>query len=251
MTATPLLAIDDLHVSVAASQTAVEILHGVSLTVEPGEIHVLMGPNGSGKSTLASALMGSPDVQVTGGRILLQGDDITYWDTDVRAKAGMFLAFQYPREIAGVSLLDLLGQSLSARKGTDVGVRDVRRSLMAWTERLDIDESFMERHVNDGFSGEEKKRSEILQMAVLEPSLSILDETDTGLDADGLRTVAKGLREIRKDRPAFGALVITHDERLLDHLEPDHFHVLLDGCIVESGGRVPARSIDNGDEGVR
>ena len=240
--ASPLFQIEDLHVSTPpvetdnGSEPGVEILKGVSLTVNPGEIHAMMGPNGSGKSTLASALMGSPEYDVTSGRILFQGDDITDWDTDVRAKAGLFLAFQYPREIAGVSVLNFLRQALSARKGMEMSVLELRLSLMEWMERLSMDTSFMERYVNEGFSGGEKKRNEILQMAVLEPEMAILDETDSGLDIDALKTVADGVRQIRQDRPALGTLAITHYQRLLDHLQPDHVHILIDGRIVASGG---------------
>ncbi len=238
MAETALLEIDDLHVSTLSNrnQSAVEILEGVSLTVGQGEVHALIGPSGSGKSTLAAALMGSPEYEVTSGRILFQGDDITHWDTDVRAKAGMFLAFQYPQEVAGVSVSNFLRQALSARKGMDMSVLELRLSLTEWMKRLDMDESFMERYVNEGFSGGEKKRNEILQMAILEPEFAILDETDSELDIDALHTVAVGVREIRKDRPALGALAITHHLRLLDHLEPDHVHILIDGRVVRSGG---------------
>ena len=244
--APPLFEIDDLHVSTIAegNQAEVEILKGVSLTVREGEVHALMGPNGSGKSTLATALLGSPDSQVTSGRILFRGDDVTAWDTDVRAKAGMFLAFQYPQEIAGVSVLNFLRQSLSARKGLEMSVLELRLSLTEWLDRLDMDESFMSRHVNEGFSCGEKKRNEILQMAILEPEMAILDETDSGLDIDALRVVAKGVREIRKDRPRLGTLAITHDQRLLDHLEPDFVHILIDGRVVQSGGPELARQLE-------
>ncbi len=243
----PLFEIDDLHVSTIAegNQPAVEILKGVTLSVGEGEVHALMGPNGSGKSTLASALMGSPDYQVTSGRIRFRGDDVTEWATDIRAKAGMFLAFQYPQEIAGVSVLNFLRQSLSARKGIEMSVLELRLSLMEWMDRLDMDESFMERYVNEGFSGGEKKRNEILQMAVLEPEIAILDETDSGLDIDALRIVATGVQEIRKDRPKMGTLLITHYQRLLDHLAPDHVHVIIDGRIVTSGGPELALQLEN------
>ncbi len=239
---TPLFQIEDLRVSTlpvetdSGSEPGMEILKGVSLTVNPGEIHALMGPNGSGKSTLAAALMGSPEYEVTAGRILFQGDDITDWDTDVRAKAGLFLAFQYPQEISGVSVLNFLRQALSARKGMEMSVLELRLSLMEWMERLSMDTSFMERYVNEGFSGGEKKRNEILQMAVLEPEMAILDETDSGLDIDALKAVADGVRQISQDRPALGTLAITHYQRLLDHLQPDHVHILIDGRIVASGG---------------
>ena len=235
---TPLFEIRDLHVQTVSDgvQPCVEILKGVSLRVGHGEIHALMGPNGCGKSTLASTLLGAPEYEVTSGSIIFQGDDITDWSTDVRGKAGLFLAFQYPQEIAGVSILNFLRQALSARKGMDMSVLELRLELMEWMERLEMDSSFMERYVNEGFSGGEKKRNEILQMAILEPEMAILDETDSGLDIDALRVVATGVQEIRKDRPHLGALVITHYQRLLDHLKPDHVHVMVDGRIVRSGG---------------
>lgn len=239
MSETPLFEIDALRVSTVAkgSRVAAGILKDVSLTIAEGEIHVLMGPNGSGKSTLASTLMGSPDYEVTSGRILFRGDDITSWGADVRAKAGLFLAFQSPQELAGVSVLNFLQQSLSARKGIEMSVLELRLSLMEWLERLEMDGSFMERYVNEGFSRGEKKRNEILQMAVLEPEFAILDQTDSELDIDTLRTIAMGVQEIRKDRPALGTLAITNHQGLLDHLEPDHVHILIDGRVVQSGGR--------------
>jgi Fe-S cluster assembly ATP-binding protein len=247
MVAPPLFEIDELHVSTLPNgdQAAVEVLQGVSLTIGEGEIHALMGPSGSGKSTLASALMGSPGYEVTGGRILFRGDDITDWDTDVRAKVGMFLAFQHPQEFAGVSVLNFLRQSLTARTGVEMGVVELRLSLMEWLERLDMDESFLERHVNHGFSSGEKRRNEILQMAMLEPELTILDETDSELDSDALRVVARGIQEIRKERPALGALVITRHQRLLELLEPTHVHILIDGRIVRSGGPELAATVED------
>src|SRR5262245_12537261 len=195
-----------------------------------------MGPNGSGKSTLANTLLASPEYQVTGGRIWFKGDDITDWPTDVRAKSGMFLAFQYPQAIAGVSVINFLRQALSARKGMDLSVLELRLAIMEWMERLDMDPSFADRYLNEGFSGGEKKRNEILQMAILEPELAVLDETDSGLDVDALKVVARGVQEVRSDRPELGVLAITHYQRLLDHLTPDRVHVLLDGRIVASGG---------------
>ncbi len=243
-----LFEIDDLHAATAEPDPEtgeqVSILHGVSLTIRPGEIHALMGPNGSGKSTLASTLLASPEYEVTDGRLLYQGDDITDWDTEVRAKAGIFLAFQYPQEIAGVSVLNFLRQALSARKGIEMSVLELRLSLMDWMERLEMDSAFMERYVNEGFSGGEKKRNEVLQMAVLEPELAILDETDSGLDIDALQTVAKGVKAIQAERPQLGVLAITHYQRLLDYLEPDHVHVLVDGRIVASGGPELAKQLE-------
>jgi Fe-S cluster assembly ATP-binding protein len=230
--ATPLFQIDDLHVR--ADEAA--ILKGVDLTIGAGELHALMGPNGSGKSTLASTLLASPEYEVTQGSIRFRGDDITDWSTDVRAKAGLFLAFQYPQEIAGVSVINFLRQALSARKGIDLSVLELRLAIMEWMERLDLDPSFADRSRNEGFSGGETKRNEILQMAILEPEMAVLDETDSGLDIDALRTVAKGVQEVRTDRPDLGVLAITHYQRLLEYLEPDHVHILVDGRIVDSGG---------------
>ena len=165
-----------------------------------------------------------------------KGEDITEWTADVRGKAGMFLAFQYPQEIPGVSVRQFLRQALSERKGVDLSVLEIRLAMMEWMKRLDMDPAFADRYLNEGFSGGEKKRNEILQMAMLEPELAILDETDSGLDIDALRVVAQGVNEVRADRPELGVLVITHYQRLLDHLTPDCVHILIDGRIVETGG---------------
>jgi Fe-S cluster assembly ATP-binding protein len=241
---------EDLHARPAEStgdgraEAGPEILRGIDLSVRAGEIHALMGPNGSGKSTLANALLANPEYEVTRGRIFFQGDDITDWPTEVRAKAGMFLAFQYPQEIPGVSVIQFLRQSLSARKGIDLSVLELRLSIMEWMKRLGMDSSFADRYLNEGFSGGEKKRNEILQMAILEPELAILDETDSGLDIDALRTVASGIREVRKDRPELGIILITHYQRLLDELAPDHVHILVDGRIVASGGLELAEELE-------
>jgi len=243
----PLFEIDDLHASTVsdrAGELAVPILKGVDLTIGAGEGHALMGPNGSGKSTLATTLLGSPEYAVTGGRLRFKGDDITEWPTEVRGKAGMFLAFQYPQELAGVSVLNFLRQALSARKGIDLSMLELRLSIMEWMERLDMDPSFADRYLNDGFSGGEKKRNEILQMAILEPELAILDETDSGLDIDALKVVAKGVNEVRHARPDLGVLVITHYQRLLDHLTPDVVHILIDGRIVATGGPELAKQLE-------
>jgi Fe-S cluster assembly ATP-binding protein len=238
--AEPLFRIEDLHVvpagEPAPGQERTEILRGVDLTIDAGEVHALMGPNGSGKSTLAATLLGSPEYEVTAGRILFKGDDVTDWDPEVRAKAGMFLAFQYPQEIAGVSVLNFLRQALSARKGIDLSMLELRLAIMEWMDRLGMDPSFADRYLNEGFSGGEKKRNEILQMAILEPEVAILDETDSGLDIDALKIVAHGVNEVRAARPGLGVLAITHYRRLLDHLRPDRVHVLVDGRIVASGG---------------
>ncbi len=228
----PLLEIQDLHVTADGH----EILRGVDLVVPAGEVHALMGPNGSGKSTLANALLGSPEYEVTRGAIRFKGDDVTSWGPDVRGKAGIFLAFQYPQAIAGVSVLNFLRQALSARKGIDLSILELRLAIMEWMERLDMDPAFADRYLNEGFSGGEKKRNEILQMAILEPELAVLDETDSGLDIDALKVVARGVQEVRAERPELGVLAITHYQRLLDHLEPDRVHVLHEGRIVASGG---------------
>jgi Fe-S cluster assembly ATP-binding protein len=231
----PLFEIRELQVAPAAEPGSA-ILHGIDLTVAAGEVHAIMGPNGSGKSTLAATLMGSPEYAVTGGSIRFRGDDITTWDVDVRGKAGIFLAFQYPQEVAGVSVINFLRQALSARKGVDLSVLELRLAIMEWMERLGMDPSFADRYLNEGFSGGEKKRNEILQMAILEPELAILDETDSGLDIDALKVVANGIEEVRSDRPELGVVLITHYNRLLQELEPDHVHILMGGRIVESGG---------------
>jgi Fe-S cluster assembly ATP-binding protein len=193
---------------------------------------------------LANVLLANPEYEVTRGRVLYQGDDITDWPTEVRAKAGMFLAFQYPQEIAGVSVIQFLRQALSARKGIDLSVLELRLSIMEWMQRLGMDSAFADRYLNEGFSGGEKKRNEVLQMAILEPELAILDETDSGLDIDALRTVAAGIREVRKDRPELGIVLITHYQRLLDELAPDYVHILVDGRIVASGGLELAEQLE-------
>jgi len=244
---TELFQVDGLRVRPATEQGATpaeEILRGLSLTVSAGEVHAIMGPNGSGKSTLGSTLLGSPEYEVTGGSVVFQGDDVTDWPTEERAKAGMFLAFQYPQEIPGVSVIQFLRQALSARKGIDLSVLELRLATMDWMQRLGMDSSFVDRYLNEGFSGGEKKRNEIMQMAVLEPELAILDETDSGLDIDALRIVAKGIREVRDERPSMGVVLITHYQRLLDELQPDHVHILVDGRIVRSGGMELAEQLE-------
>src|SRR5947208_1523536 len=196
-----------------------------------------MGPNGSGKSTLANTLLASPEYLVTKGALRYKGEDITGWPTDVRSKAGIFLAFQYPQEIAGVPVRSFLQQALAARKGIeDLSALETRLAIMDWMGRLQMDPSFADRYLNEGFSGGEKKRNEILQMAVLEPELAILDETDSGLDIDALRVVATGINEVRADRPELGVVLITHYRRLLEHVRPDRVHILVEGRIVDSGG---------------
>ncbi|MGD0321234.1 MAG: Fe-S cluster assembly ATPase SufC [Acidimicrobiales bacterium] len=227
-----LLEVEDLHVTADDTQ----ILHGVDVVVDEGELHALMGPNGSGKSTFANTLLGSPAYQVTSGRILFRGEDVTDWPTDVRAKAGMFLAFQYPEEISGVPVVQFLRQAVSARAGENRSVLEVRMSMTEWMRRLGMDESFAERRLNEGYSGGEKKRNEILQMAMLEPEIAVLDETDSGLDVDALRMVAHGVQTVRDERPTLGILLVTHYTRILDLLRPDVVHVLVDGKIADTGG---------------
>jgi Fe-S cluster assembly ATP-binding protein len=180
--------------------------------------------------------MGSPEYVVTGGDVRYRGDDITDWGPDLRGREGIFLAFQYPQEIPGISVRQFLRQALSSRKGIELSVLEIRLAIMEWMERLDMDPAFADRFLNEGFSGGEKKRNEVLQMAILEPEMAVLDETDSGLDIDALRVVANGVNEVRADRPDLGVLVITHYQRLLDHLTPDVVHILVDGRIVDSGG---------------
>jgi Fe-S cluster assembly ATP-binding protein len=237
---TPLFQVQSLR----AAAEGTEILRGLDLTVNAGEVHAIMGPNGSGKSTLANTLLGNPGYEVTDGNVLFNGENITDWAPDARGKAGIFLAFQYHEEIPGVPVIQFLRQSLSARKGVDLSVLELRLSVLQWMDRLEMDHSFMDRYLNEGFSGGEKKRNEVLQMAILEPELAILDETDSGLDIDALRIVAKGVQEVRKERPETGVVLITHYQRLLDEITPDFVHILVDGRIVDSGGPDLAKRLE-------
>jgi Fe-S cluster assembly ATP-binding protein len=238
MAEAPLLVIDDLRASVEGT----EILKGVSLTVDRGEIHALMGPNGSGKSTLANVLFGHPDYEVTGGRIIFKGEDLTELSPDKRGRLGMFLAFQYPEEIPGVSVVNFLRSALSNRTGVDYTVLELRLKVMDTMKELGMDSSFADRYLNEGFSGGERKRNEILQLAILEPELAVMDETDSGLDIDALRTVAEGVQKVAS--PERGFLIITHYQRMLDYITPDIVHVFVDGRVVESGGSDLARRIE-------
>jgi len=230
MSTQPLLQIEGLHARAADA----EILRGVDLTVERDEIAALMGPNGSGKSTRANVLMGNPNYQVTAGRVLFKGQDVTEMPTNDRANLGMFLAFQYPEEIPGVSVVNFLRTALSNRTGVDYTVLELRLKVMDAMRELGMESSFADRYLNEGFSGGERKRNEVLQMAVLEPELAIMDETDSGLDIDALRIVADGVN--RLTGPERGFLIITHYQRLLDYITPDVVHIFMDGRVLTSGG---------------
>ena len=239
-----LLEIRDLVVSPTLADVSEPILRGLNLTVGAGEVHAIMGPNGSGKSTLGSTLLGSPEYRVDSGDICLKGESVVDEGPDERARRGMFLAFQYPQEIPGVSVIQFLRQALSARKGIDLSVLELRLAAMEWMQRLGMDSSFVDRYLNEGFSGGEKKRNEVMQMAILEPEVAILDETDSGLDIDALRIVAAGIREVRQDRPTMGVVLITHYQRLLDEVTPDHVHIMMGGRIVASGGMELAEQLE-------
>jgi Fe-S cluster assembly ATP-binding protein len=236
MSDTPILTITDLHAKVADED--LEILKGVDLELKPGEIHAIMGPNGSGKSTLAKVLAGHPGYEATSGDVLFNGQPLLDLEPNERALAGLFLAFQYPTEIPGVSIANFLRTALQARleDGEEVDLFDFQDELMDRMKLLDMEPSFAERPVNDGFSGGEKKRNEILQMAVLRPSLALMDETDSGLDIDALKIVADGVNTLRAENPEMTILLITHYQRLLNYIKPDVVHVMVDGRIVRSGG---------------
>jgi len=231
-----LLEVRDLHVEVEDEGT--EILKGVDLVVDSGEIHALMGPNGSGKSTLAKIVAGHPQYVATQGEVLFRGEDVLEMEPDERARAGVFLAFQYPSEIPGVTISNFLRAAMNARReeGDEVDVFAFQEHLQEKLELLEMDEDFSERYVNDGFSGGEKKRNEILQMAVLEPALALLDETDSGLDIDALKVVARGVNTIVEDHDEMGVLLITHYKRILNYIRPDRVHVMIGGRMAESGG---------------
>ncbi|MDP2328760.1 MAG: Fe-S cluster assembly ATPase SufC [Chloroflexi bacterium HGW-Chloroflexi-9] len=237
----PILELRDLKVSIT-EKPDIQIVKGVNLTIRPGEIHALMGPNGSGKSTLASTIAGSPTYTVNSGQVIYQGEDITGMTADERARKGIFLSFQYPTTIPGVTMVNLLREALKARRGQEVPAREFIQELRETLGRLKMSEDFARRYVNDGFSGGEKKRAEILQMGMLRPDLAILDETDSGLDVDALRTVAEGVNALR--RPEMGILIITHYERILDYINPDFVHVLVGGRVVKSGDFSLAKQIE-------
>jgi Fe-S cluster assembly ATP-binding protein len=241
-----LLKLENLHVSL---EDGTEIVKGVDLEVGVNEVHAIMGPNGSGKSTLSYAIMGHPAYEITEGRILLDGEDVTELAADERAQRGIFLAFQYPHAVPGVTVTSFLRSAINAvRKARNSGVDnpipipEFRTSLLAEMDRLKVSRELASRYINDGFSGGEKKRVEILQMAMLKPRLAVLDETDSGLDIDALRVVAGGVKDLVG--PDMGALVITHYQRILDYITPDYVHVFVDGRIVKSGGPDLAKQLE-------
>ncbi|HEY6963425.1 MAG TPA: Fe-S cluster assembly ATPase SufC [Gaiellaceae bacterium] len=241
------LELKNLHVSL---EDGTEIVRGVDLKISSGEVHAIMGPNGSGKSTLAYAIAGHPAYEITDGQILLDGNDITEAGADERAQAGLFLAFQYPHAIPGVTVTNFMRQAINAvRKARNGGVDDpipvpeFRKTFLAQMDRLKVSRELASRYLNDGFSGGEKKRVEILQMAMLQPKIAVLDETDSGLDIDALKIVAGGVQELVG--PDMGALVITHYQRILDYIEPDFVHVFVAGKIVEEGGPELAKELES------
>jgi Fe-S cluster assembly ATP-binding protein len=239
-----ILKIEDLRVRVA-DEEGTEILKGVNLEIEAGKIHAVMGPNGSGKSTLAKVLAGHPAYEVTSGQVTFQGEDLLEMEADERARAGVFLAFQYPVEIPGVSIANFLRTAVQARKGEEeVDLFEFQQQLMDRMALLDMDPAFAARSVNAGFSGGEKKRNEILQLAMLEPTLAIMDETDSGLDIDALQVVAKGINTLHRERADMGVLLITHYQRLLNFIRPDFVHVMIRGRLVQSGGPELAEQLE-------
>ena len=241
-----LLELKNLHVSL--EDRSAEIVKGVDLAVDVNEVHAVMGPNGSGKSTLAYALMGHPGYQITEGQIFFDGEDVTELAADERAQRGLFLAFQYPHAVPGVTVTSFLRSAINAirkaRAGEDdpIPIKDFRKDMLAEMERLRIPRELAQRYLNDGFSGGEKKRVEILQMAMLRPRIAVLDETDSGLDIDALRVVAGGVKELVG--PEMGALIITHYQRILDYITPDFVHVFVGGKIVEEGGPELAKKLE-------
>ena len=233
-----MLKIEDLQVEIDGQ----EIVKGLDLEVGKGEVHAIMGPNGSGKSTLANVLMGHPRYEVTGGSVTFQGEDIFELEPDERAKLGMFLAFQYPSEVPGVSVANFLRTAVNSVREEELSPMEMYRLLQEKMSIMQMDPKFAERYLNEGFSGGEKKRNEILQMLMLDPKLAIMDETDSGLDIDALQVVARGVNELRG--PEFSAVIITHYQRILRYIEPDHVHVMLDGRLVTSGGKELAEALE-------
>jgi Fe-S cluster assembly ATP-binding protein len=243
---TATLEIHDLHATVEGK----EILKGIDLTISQGEIHALMGPNGSGKSTLANVLMGRPGYQVTRGEVRFKGEDVLALTPDQRAQRGLFLAFQYPTEVPGVSVVNFLRTAYKAVKGEEISALAFRKHMKEKMSLLGVEDSMVQRYVNQGFSGGEKKRNEVLQLAVLEPEMAILDETDSGLDIDSLREVATGVAQLAG--PDLGVLIITHYQRILNYITPDRVHVMMEGRIVKTGGPELAHELEQkGYEGIR
>ena len=236
MSDAPVLRVEGLEAKVAEED--LPILTGVDLTIGKGEIHAIMGPNGSGKSTLAKVIAGHPGYEPTSGSVSFKGENLLELEPDERSQAGVFLAFQYPVEIPGVSIANFLRTAVQAHlpEGEELDIFDFTDMLTERMEMLEMDPAFAERHVNDGFSGGEKKRNEILQMAVLKPKLAVMDETDSGLDIDALKIVASGVNKLAEEDPEMSVLLITHYQRLLDYIKPDFVHVMVDGRIVRSGG---------------
>jgi Fe-S cluster assembly ATP-binding protein len=234
----PILQIENLHVDVEGKN----ILKGVNLTINPGEVHALMGRNGSGKSTLSYTLMGHPRYTVTKGRVLYHGKDLLAMPVDERARSGVYLAFQYPVAIPGVSVSNFLRAAVKARRGKDVPVKEFRKELKEYMAKLGVVDSFLSRYINEGFSGGEKKRIEILQMAMLKPDFALLDETDSGLDIDALRVVAEGINALATKENAM--LLITHYQRILDYVTPQFVHVMDNGQIIKSGGSDLAKELE-------
>jgi Fe-S cluster assembly ATP-binding protein len=247
----PLLKIENLHAVVAEDGT--QILRGVDLEVRAGEVHAVMGPNGSGKSTLAKVLSGHPGYEVTDGSVTFLGDDLLQLEVDERARAGIFLAFQYPVDIPGVSIANFLRTAVQAnRPGEEVDIFDFQEDLLARMELLDMDQAFATRSVNEGFSGGEKKRNEILQLAMMQPKVAVLDETDSGLDIDALKVVANAVNLLHGEQPEMAFLLITHYQRILNYIQPDRVHVMVSGRIVRSGGAELATELEaTGYEGFR
>lgn len=225
-----MLKIENLHAEIDGT----EILKGVDLEINPGEVHAIMGPNGSGKSTLANVIMGNPIYEVTDGKIIFENEEITEEPVDNRAKLGMFLAFQYPESIPGVTIVNMLKTALTNIEETEYTTLELRLKVAEAMEQLGLSADFADRYLNEGFSGGERKRNEILQLAVLNPKLAVLDETDSGLDVDGLKVVGEGVSKLKT--PDKGYLVVTHYQRLLEYIKPDFVHVFVDGKIIETGG---------------
>ena len=234
------LEIKNLHVSIEDKQ----ILKGVDLTIKGGEFHAIMGPNGTGKSTLASAIMGHPLYEITEGSITLDGEDVLEMEVDERARAGLFLAMQYPSEISGVTTSDFLRSAINAKReeGDEIPLMEFIKELDETLDFLEIDKSMATRYLNEGFSGGEKKRNEILQLMLLKPAIGILDEIDSGLDIDALKVVSKGINKLRDEN--FGTLIITHYQRLLNYITPDYVHVMMQGRVVKSGGPELAKRLE-------